>query len=75
MVKCGSKLNVLLKKVSQLGQQKDWKTALMLLYITYMIIVSQQSYRFVVLLHTSSSKFSDNVSIYNIYVVKQNIEC
>ena len=30
VVKCRSKLNDLLKKVSQLGQRKDWKTALML---------------------------------------------
>ena len=29
VVKCRSKLNALLKKVSQLGQRKDWKTALM----------------------------------------------
>ena len=41
----------------------------------YMIIVSQHSDSIVVFLHTSSSKFSDTVSIYNIYVVKQNIEC
>ena len=40
-----------------------------------MIFVSQQSDSFVVFLHTSSSKFSDNVSIYKIYVVKQTIEC
>ena len=40
-----------------------------------MIIVSQQSYSIVVILHTSCSKFSDNVSIYNIFVVEQNIEC
>ena len=44
-------------------------------HITYMIILSQQPDSFVVILHTSSSKFSDNVSIYNIYVAKQNIEC
>ena len=30
VVICRSKLNVLLKKVSQIGQRKDWKTALIL---------------------------------------------
>ena len=40
-----------------------------------MIIVSQQSDSIVLFLQILSSKFSDNVSIYNIYVVKQKIEC
>ena len=40
-----------------------------------MIIVSRESDSIVVFLHTKSTKLSDNVSINNIYVVKQNIEC
>ena len=44
-------------------------------HIKCMIIVFQQTDSIVVFLHTSSSMLSDNVSIYNIYVVKQNIEC
>ena len=54
---------------------KRLKAGINVAHITYMIIVSQQSDKIVVLLHTLSSKFSDNVSIYNIYVVKQKFEC
>ena len=43
-------------------------------HITYMIIVSQQSDSIVVFLHISSSNFSDIVSIYHIYVEKQNTQ-
>ena len=44
-------------------------------HITYVVIVSQQFDSVVVFLRTSSTEFSDNVSIYNIYVAKQNTEC
>ena len=40
-----------------------------------MIFVSQQPDSIVVFLHTWSSKLTDNVSSYKIYVVKQIIEC
>ena len=53
---------------------KGLKDCINVAHIIYTIISSQQSYSFVVSLHTSSSKFSDDVSIYNIYVVRQNIE-
>ena len=44
-------------------------------HITYMIIVFQQSDSIFIFVTTSSSKFSNNVSIYKISVAKQNIEC
>ena len=54
---------------------KIFKNCIIVAQKTQMNIVSQQSDSIVVFLHTSSSKFSDNVSSYNIYVVKQYIEC
>ena len=44
-------------------------------HITYMILETQQSDNVVLFLHISSSNFSDDISIYIIYVVKQNFEC
>ena len=41
---------------------------------TYAIVVSQHSHSIFVFLHTSSSKFSDNVAIQNIYIIQQNVE-
>ena len=43
-------------------------------HIAYMIIVSQQSGGIFEFLDISFSKFSDNVSVYNSYVVIHNID-
>ena len=54
---------------------KRLKDCINVAHITYMIIVPQQSDGIVAILHNSSSKFSGNVSSYDIYVLKQNIKC
>ena len=42
---------------------------------SYKKIVSQQSYGTSAFLHTWSTKCYDNISIYKIFAVKQDIEC
>ena len=68
-IECSAEETVTIKTTKRL------KDCINVAHITYMNNVSQQSGSIFALLHTSSSKFSDNVSIYNIYVVKQNIAC
>ena len=64
-----------MKKALQVGQVKDWKTALFLLtWQTWSMYLNSLESNFV-FLRLSSGKFSKFVSTYNIYVVKQNIEC
>ena len=65
-VECSAEESVTIRTMKRL------KDCINVAHVTYMIIVSQQSDSVVIFLHTSSSKFSDNVSIYNINVVKQN---
>ena len=43
-------------------------------HVAYEVVVSQQSHSIFVFLHTSFSKFSDNVAIHNIYIIQQNVE-
>ena len=42
--------------------------------VAFVVVVSEQSHSVFVFLHTSSSRFSENVPIYNIYTIQQNIE-
>ena len=53
---------------------KDWNTAKILLYKTYMAVISQHCDGILVFLHTSSTKLSDNVSKSNVYVTKQHFD-
>ena len=43
-------------------------------HVAYVAAVSQQSHSIFVFIHTSSSKFCDNVPIHNIYIIQENVE-
>ena len=43
-------------------------------HVAYVVVVSQQPHSIFVFLHTSSSKFFDNVPIHNIYIIQENAE-
>ena len=43
-------------------------------HVAHVVVVSQQSHRIFVFLYSSSSKFTDNVPIHNIYIIQQNFE-
>ena len=53
---------------------KRFKGCINFVHVAYMVVLSQQPHSIFVLLHTSSSKFSDNVTIHNIYIIQQNVE-
>ena len=74
VVKRRSNLNILLKKVSKSGRQKIIENCFSVVHVQYVVVLSQQSHRIFVLLHTSSSKFSDNVPIQKIFILQQNDE-
>ena len=67
-IECSAEESVTIRTTKSL---KDW---INVAHITYMIIVPQQSDSIVVFLHTSSSKFSDNVAIHNIDIIQENVE-
>ena len=43
-------------------------------YVAYVIFVSQQLHSVFVWLHTSSSRFSDNITTHNVYIRQQIVE-
>ena len=67
-IECSAEKSVAIRAAKRL------EACINVVHVAYVVVVSQQSHNIFVFLHTSSSKFSDNVAIHNVYIIQQNVE-
>ena len=68
LIECFTEKSVTIRAAKRL------EDCIIVVHVADFVVVSQQSHSIFLCLHTSSSKFSDNVPIYNIDIIPHKVE-